>query len=511
MNGTGEDDRNGTGEDDRLAQMLGSHPLPTWRIVAWPVIVLLIGFFVWAALTDLDEVSVAMGEVVPKGQVKVIQHLEGGIIEEIHVQDGDSVKLDTPLIQLNLASGGVNRPELLVRLDAQILIKARLEAQADGRGVLTFPEEVASRRPSQVISQQQTFDVRQKELDSALRILANQVRQKELEVQELESRKRTLEKRRREVDSPTGAFRQQITQRQQEVKELQARKGAITRNLELGRERLKLSETLLADGLVPKIEHLQLEAEVRSLEGEFDGLDPGIARAQAAVGEIRAQLRQEIEAIDGEIEGLAPAIPRSREAVDEIKERIEEDKLRFAREAQDELSNTEQAIVRITELLVEATEQRGRALIKSPIEGVVKNLAFNTIGGVVRPGDPIMEIVPTGGNLVIEAKLNPTDRGYVEDGQTAVVKISTYDFIRYGSLDGEVIMVAPDSSTAEDGSPYFRVVVQTEKSYLGSEDGKYPISPGMQATVDIRTGKKSVIDYLVKPVLKLRHEAFRER
>ena len=166
---------------------------------------------------------------------------------------------------------------------------------------------------------------------------------------------------------------------------------------------------------------------------------------------------------------------------------------------------------RITELLIEATEQSGRALIRSPIEGIVKNLAFNTIGGVVRPGDPIMEIVPTGGNLVIEAKLDPTDIGYVEEGQNAVVKISTYDFIRYGSLDGKVIMVAPDSSTAEDGSPYYRIVVQTEKSYLGSENGKELISPGMQATVDIHTGKKSFVDYLIKPVLKLKSEAFRER
>ena len=257
--------------------------------------------------------------------MKIIQHLEGGIIEEIHVQEGESVMPGAPLVQLNLASGGVNRPELLVRLDAQVLIKARLEAQADGR-VLKFLEEVAIRRPRLVAAQQQGFDAPRKELDSTLRVLANQVRQKELEVQELESRKRTLERRRREVGSPTGAFRQQITRRQQEVKELQARKGAITRNLELGRERLKLSGTLLADGLVPKIEHLQLEAEIRSLEGEFDGLDPGIARAQAAVGEIRGQLRQEIEAIEGEIEGLEPAIPRSRAAVDEIKERIEEER-----------------------------------------------------------------------------------------------------------------------------------------------------------------------------------------
>ena len=122
-----------------------------------------------------------------------------------------------------------------------------------------------------------------------------------------------------------------------------------------------------------------------------------------------------------------------------------------------------------------------------------------------------MELVPTGDRLVVEAKLNPIDRGYVNEGQAATVKISTYDFARYGGLEGIVIRVAPDSSTDEDGVPYFRVVVQTDKNFLGLHEGNLPITPGMQATVDIHTGEKSVMDYLVKPVLKLRHEAFRER
>ena len=211
------------------------------------------------------------------------------------------------------------------------------------------------------------------------------------------------------------------------------------------------------------------------------------------------------------LNNLIPAIPRARSAVAEIESRRQEEASRFRREARDELGTVEQAISRIGALLEKATEQKKRADVKSPIEGVVKNMGFNTIGGVVRPGDPIMEIVPTGENLVVDAQLNPTDRGYVELGQKAVVKISTYDFVRYGSLDGEVILVAPDSSMDPNGNPYFRVVVKTEKTYLGESKGSLPITPGMQATVDIHTGEKSVINYLVKPVLKLRHEAFRER
>jgi len=340
-----------------LDTLLSGHPIPTWRPVARAVMLLLAGAFAWAYLAQLEEVAMASGEVVPQGKLKVIQHLEGGIIEEIFVQEGDTVQSGQALVQLDLASGGTNREELRVRLDGLLLVRAKLQAEAEDRP-LEFPAEVAKRRSSQVLAQRQAFEARRCELDSTINVLQSQVRQ---------------------------------------------------------------------------------------------------------------------------------------------------------REAQDELGQTEQSIDRISELLSQADKQDLRAEIKSPIDGVVKNMRHNTIGGVVRPGEPIMEIVPTGENLVVEAKLSPTDRGYVAEGQPARVKISTYDFVRYGSLDGKVIRVAPDSTTDQSGVPYFRVIIETDKTFLGEEEGKLPIVPGMQAIVDIRTGNKSVLEYLVKPVLKLRHEAFRER
>jgi adhesin transport system membrane fusion protein len=208
---------------------------------------------------------------------------------------------------------------------------------------------------------------------------------------------------------------------------------------------------------------------------------------------------------------LGQSLPRARAAVSEVTQRLRESEIKFRREAQDELAKTDQEIARVKELLERATEQGVRAVIRSPNDGIVKNMRYNTIGGVVKPGEPILEIVPTGDNLVVESKLNPTDRGYVTRGQRALVKVSTYDYARYGGLEGRVILVAPDSTTDQKGNIYFRVVVQPEKTYLGRQSGDLPISPGMQATVDIHTGTKSVMEYLVKPVLKLRHEAFRER
>ena len=493
-----------------LDDILASHPLPTWRPIAWVIIALLGGLITWANFTTLEEVSVVMGEVAPQGKVRVIQHLEGGIVEDIYVKEGDRVRVGSSLVRLNLATSGVNHDELVVRLDAQRLIKARLEAQAKGIP-LTFPPDVVERRSNLVQAQKEAFEASKRELEATLRVLENQENQKELEVKELESKRKTLEDRKRETASSAGAIHQQVRQKELEVKELGSRRQAVANNLRRAKERFKMSESLLSSGLTPRMEHLQLEAEVENLEGEKRTIESSIPRARAAVAEVEGRLREEKERVEGELNNLIPAIPRARSAVEEIKNRIEEAASRFRREARDELSNVEQAISRIGALLKEATEQKRRAEIKSPIEGVVKNMGFNTIGGVVRPGDPIMEIVPTSENLVITARLNPTDRGYVELGQRAVVKISTYDFVRYGSLDGEVIMVAPDSSTDPNGNPYFQVVVKTDKTYLGLVDGALPIIPGMQATVDIHTGEKSVIDYLVKPVLKIRHEAFRER
>ncbi len=428
---------------DRLDLLLARHPLPTWRAAAWPVMILLGTLFVWSSFAMLDEVAIAVGEVVPQGRVKAIQHLEGGIIKQIHVKDGDAVKIGSPLVSLDLATGGVNREELQARLDAQMLTKARLQAEATNTP-LVFSSDLSQRLPSQVQTEREAFDARKNELAATLKVLGEQLRQRELEVRELEAKAR-----------------------------------AIANNLGLARERFAMSTDLVKQGLTPRMEHKQRETEMKTLEGDLDVINASVPRARAAVAETR--------------------------------ERMTEVQLSFRREANEQLTVAEQNLARLRELLVEATDQRRRAEIRSPIDGIVKGVRFHTIGGVVRPGEAIMEIVPTEESLVIEARLSPTDRGYVAAGQRAMVKISTYDFARYGGLDGEVIQVAPDSSTAENGSPYFRVIVRTVKTYLGEEAGKLPITPGMQATVDIHTGEKSVLAYLMKPVLKLRHEAFRER
>ena len=285
--------------------------------------------------------------------------------------------------------------------------------------------------------------------------------------------------RKTELLTTKKILRVQIIQRQQEVKELDVQLATLKSNLELARKRLAMSNNLLKDQLTSPMEHLTIESEA--------------------------------ESILGEVRFIEESLPRAKAALEETVERSNELLLRFSREAREGLGETEINIARTEQILKTASEQQTRTTIKSPTKGIVKNLKYSTIGGVIKSGETIMDIVPSEDTLVIEAKLNPIDRGFVRAGQNATVKIDTFDFFRYGGIKGEVEWVAADSSISENGIPYFKVMIRTEKQWLGDEKDGFLISPGMGASVDILTGKKSVLSYLIKPVLKLKHESFRER
>ncbi len=427
----------------RLDDYMASLPPPAYRLLAGMIVLLIVSFFVWATFAQLEEVSIATGEVVPQGQIKTVQHLEGGIIQKIYVVEGNRVESGDRLVQLDLTASSATEEELAVRLDGFLATRIRLTAEAQANP-LEYPEDLATRRRDLVENEKATFAARKLELDSGLDVLREQVRQK--------------------------AF---------EVTQFRSRNEAAINDLALAREEFAMSTDLLKDDLIPRIEHLKRQREV--------------------------------EALEGELKTFKISIPRAAASLAEAKERLNEETLKFRRIAREELGKIEVSIAQITESLTKATDQVRRTDIRSPIDGIVKSLRYHTIGGVVRPGEAIMEIVPTQEKLVIEAKLSPIDVGYVRVGQPTIVKISTYDFARYGGLEGEVINISADSHTDRDGLTYFRVIAQTDKTYLGNSPGELPIAPGMQATVDIHTGSKSVLRYLLKPVLKLKEEAFRER
>ena len=430
-------------EASRLDTLLLENSAPKWRPVSWSLMAFIGLFLAWAIFARFDEVAVGTGDVVPQGKIKTIQHLEGGILEEIFVQDGDIVHTDTPLAQINLGQLASNPMEVRVRMDGLSLAKARLEAEAGNKEV-AWPGEAASRQPQLLAAEKATHEARLREFTSSKAVLDGQVKQRE-----------------------------------RDVSETAARLTSSENNLKLARERMTMSADLLKDGLTSKLEHSQVQSQ--------------------------------LEELSGQVASLREALPRAKAAETEARDRVSELTQKFTRETQEQLVEVELNIARTSEMLTTATDQQTRSTVKSPITGVVKNMRYHTIGGVVRPGEPIMDIVPSEDTLVVEAKLNPVDRGFVRVGQKAMVKIDTYDYARYGGIDGEVVTVAPDSTVPESGSPYFKVVIRTAKPYLGEVEEGFAIAPGMGATVDIHTGTKSVMEYLLKPVLKLRSEAFRER
>ena len=427
----------------KLDDLMDNNPVPGWRVVAYLIIFLLTAGIIWSYFTQLEEVAVAQGVVVPAGQIKNIQHLEGGIIQAINVSSGDRVTEGQELLQLVLGTQNLNREEVQAKIDGLQLQRARLEAEAKGED-LRLPQEIAARQRDIANSERRTYAGRRNELESTLRGLGGQVKERDLEVQEFQAQQASLER-------------------------------------ELGRlgEKFKISQGLLKDGLTTRVEHLEIE--------------------------------QEIEKLKGQIEVIQVAVPRTRAALEGARERLKEERLKFQSGANAELGRIDQELARAREQLQQASRQADRTIITSPIDGIIKKLNVNTLGGVVQPGEIIMEIVPSGQALLIEAKLDPKERGFIEEGLTALVKVSTYDFVRYGGLDGTVTQIAPDATVDDKGNSFYKVVVETDKNYLGSSESEFPILPGMVASVDIKTGTRSVAEFIVRPVLKLRSEGFRER
>jgi adhesin transport system membrane fusion protein len=292
------------------------------------------------------------------------------------------------------------------------------------------------------------------------------------------SEQTTYRNRKIERDNALQALENQVFQSRKRLSENQEKLIATDQNLALARKELAVSESLVKDQLVSQLDHFQRQSRVAQLNGEVMSLRQAVLGAESAVQEALARVRQE--------------------------------DARFRREAANEAGELQRRMSSLTEELGMAQDQEDRSLIRSPIDGVVKNLKFQALGNVVRPGEPMMEVVPIKDQLVIELKLNPADRGYVAVGQSALVKVSTYDYLRYGGLIGKVTSIAADTDLGRNEEQFYKVVVTTDKAWLGDGPSEYPISLGMLSEVDIKIDSQTILWSLIRPVLKLKAEAFRE-
>ncbi len=426
-----------------LEDLIKAQPIRAGRPIAWAIMILLSVAGGWTYFTQLTEVATATGSVIPQGQVRTVQHLEGGIVSGIYVRDGDMVIAGQQLLQMDLARTDLNPLEIRGRLDGLLIMRARLTAESRDIPPV-WPADAVARQPQIAAAEVQSYESRRAQLETSVAVLT-----------------------------------QVAEQRRLQVKEFEAQRLSLQAELQLATEKFKISEDLRRDNLVTRIEHLELERSKQQLEGQ--------------------------------VATISVSIPRAQSAFEESQRKIEETRLQFRREVQTAFADNAVNVAQMEQQLVEVTRQQDRTTITSPIDGVIKNVKVRSLGDVVKPGDAIMQVVPVSDTLVIEARLSPMDRGYVTLGQGALVKVSSYDFVRHGGLDGKVTLIGADADLDEKGNPYFRVLVQTDRAYLGDDAKPMPISAGMQATVDIITGTKSVLEYLVRPVLKIRYEAFKEQ
>ncbi|MDR1934126.1 MAG: HlyD family type I secretion periplasmic adaptor subunit [Candidatus Accumulibacter sp.] len=394
----------------------------------------------WAALSSIDEVTRGEGKVIPSRQLQVLQSLDGGVVTEILVREGDVVEPDQVLLSIDqtrfVSSVRESRAQILA-LQAKA---ARLRALAEGEPFV-LPPELIKEDPK-------TAD----------------------------EERRLYESRRSELETTVSIARQQLSQRHQELAEARARYAQASQAYVLSSKELEVTRPLIGTGAVSEVELLRLERDASRFRGERDMAGAQISRLQSAISEAN--------------------------------HKIEEVTLAFRNESGKELADTMGRLNSLSEGSVGLADKVERAVLRSPVKGTVKRLLVNTVGGVVQPGKDIVEIVPLEDALLLEARVQPRDIAFLRPGQKVMVKFTAYDFAIFGGLEGVLEHIGADTVVDEKGNAFYIVRVRTNQPELGYD---MPIIPGMVAEVDIVTGEKSILSYLLKPVLRAKARAFTER
>jgi HlyD family type I secretion membrane fusion protein len=371
---------------------------------------------------------------------QIVQHLEGGIIADILVKEGQRVEAGQVLMRIDNSFSRAEHQQNAVDLSARRLMRLRLEAEAEGARDFTPPADLAALIPQIAMQERQLFRARLDGLNAQLSVVDDQHRQKELELAEMRTRW-TSTQREREL----------VLQRVQSLRRLQ-KMGAVSNNELLENERA-------------------------------------------------------LQQVEAKLAAMTHDVPRLEAAVSELSRRREETQLRFRAEAGKESREAAVHIAKLEEAVSAMQDRARRSDVVAPMAGVVNKLFLDTVGGVAKSGEPLAQLVPAEASVVVEARINPQDRGQIWPGLPAVVKVSAYDFALYGGLKGKVIDISPDALADDKGEPYFRVRLEADATSLGTSR---PVIPGMMAQVDIISGRHTVLGYLLKPVQRIRNEAMRQ-
>jgi membrane fusion protein, adhesin transport system len=394
----------------------------------------------WAALTTLDKVTRGSGRVMPQTRNQIVQHLEGGIVSEILVREGEKVAAGTTLLRVDNSFARAELQQNQLDLKAKNLQMLRLDAETTGHASFIVPDDLSAALPQIVSQERSLFRARQDGLKAQISVVDDQHRQKDLELAEMRTRW-----------TSTQRERVLVLQRVESLRRLN-RIGAVSNNELLDNERT-------------------------------------------------------LQQIEARLAGLVHDIPRLESAVQELLSRREEITLRFRADAEKEQRETAVQIAKLGESIGAMSDRSRRTEVLAPVAGIVNKLFIDTIGGVVKSGEPLVQLVTADATVVIEARVSPRDRGEIWPGLPAIVKVSAYDFTIHGGLKGKVLDISPDALSDEKGEPYFRVRLEADATALGPNR---PVIPGMTAQVDILSGQHTVLSYLMKPVRNIRAEALRQ-
>lgn len=399
-------------------------------------------FIVWAFFTKLNETSVAMGEIVPASSVQPVQHLEGGIVDQVLVKDGDSVKKGQPLILLESTStlSELNRVRArYVSLDMQMrrLREFALNEKAD---FSDYEDEypVIALDQEKILNQQ----------------IQSRAAQESVFISKIANSRNQLE-----------------VLEQQEISQKEA--------MDIIGEELKIREELTEKGLGSKIRLLEIQRVYVNAKGEYDSTVTQKAGLLANINEAEGSLIQLREDLNNE-------------ALTQLGQLIEES-------------------VQLQSELKRLNDKAARLNILSPVDGVVKGLKYRAYASVIPPGDVVAEVVPDGNNLVAEVRISPRDVGHVEIGSDVVVKVDTYNYSLFGGIPSKLTQVSASSYLDDKGNTYFKGYIDLPQNYVGMDPAANRITPGMTLVADIKTGEKTLMQYLTRPINNALDTAFRER
>ena len=414
------------------------------RVMLWVIALSVIWLIVWSSRAPIDEIARGEGNVIPSSRLQVVQNLEGGIVEELYVHEGDVVTKDQPLLKIQDINFMSSFEENRMRIEELSARSVRLYAEANDM----------------------EFDLAKETLGIKNSGFLNEERKLYLSNKE-------------QLNANISIIQSQLSQRKNELTEVNAKIKRLSQSLSLLKEEITLKRPLVAQGVVPEVELLQL--------------------------------RRELNKAEGDLEASKLSVPRIRSSIAETQGKISEVMLEFSTRAKEQY-NEVSAEQKLIEQSVGALGDRvSRTTVRAPVDGTVKRLFVNTVGGVIKPGMDIMEIVPTDDILLIEVKIKPSDIAFIRINQPAIVKFTAYDFAIYGGLHGHVSHIGADTITDDKGNTFYTALIKTDVSQPSTTSSKLVVKVGMIASVDILTGKKTVLDFLLKPILKAKQQALRER